>query len=192
MIGDKIYKQFRYAEVNLKQHSFQKSEALNYLSHAWLPESHLLLGTDCGRIQLFERGELKNEFDVVVSPDSSRSPSHAEKEDPLSRKEPTTVNSIVTYSKGFICSGGSGVLHLFEKTDEKNVFKKVHSVSVWVDAATQADIPGTLSTSSHEILNMALSPSEENVVCTTRSQQLYLLPLSAADLGKVRPVCVCV
>ena len=36
---------------------------------------------------------------------------------------------------------------------------------------------------------MAISPAEENVVCNTRSRQMYILTLSAADLGKVNCIC---
>ncbi len=101
------------------------------------------------------------------------------------------IECIVTYSKGFICSGGSGTLHLFEKTENKYLYKKSRSVTVWVDPSsslvthtptTGADSPG----GDNDILSMTLSPSEETVVCTTRTQQLYNLTLSAADLqGKV-------
>ena len=235
VVGEGIYKQFRYTEGTLKQHSFQKSDPLNYLSHAWLSESRLLLGSDCGRVQLYEGGELKNEFEVMagLSPEGLQSPSHASRresstfgrrESYAGRRESTggrrgsagvrresagfrqesfgarydyhieesltRVACILTYSKGFICSGGSGVLHLFEKTDEKNVFKWVRSVSVRVDPSSQLDIPSERDNLSQEILNMTLSPSEENVVCTTQSQQLYSLTLSAADLGKARHCAV--
>ena len=188
VVGDGIYKQFRYTEGSLKQHSFQKSDPLNYLSHAWLSESRLLLGSDCGKVQLYEGGELKNEFPVtsVLSPESSRSPSHAAQRESIVEVPSTRIACILTYSKGFVCSGGSGVLHLFEKTDEKNVFKRVRSVGVCVDPSSQLDIPSERASQSQEILSMTLSPSEENVVCTTGSQQLYSLTLSAADLGKAR------
>lgn len=194
VVGEGIYKQFRYTEGNLKQHSFQKSDPLNYLSHAWLSESRLLLGSDCGKVQLYEGGELKTEFEVkpVVSPESSRSPSHGAAHhssyDPQREstvvEESTRIACVLTYSKGFICSGGSGLLHLFEKTDEKNGFKRVRSVGVCVDPSSQLEIPSESASQSQEILSMSLSPSEENVVCTTGSQQLYSLTLSAADLGK--------
>lgn len=229
VVGEGIYKQFRYTEGTLKQHSFQKSDPLNYLSHAWLSESRLLLGSDCGKVQLYEGGELKNEFEVMagLSPESLHSPSHAARQESstLGRREShmgrresagsrresagaqreslgarfdyhhveestTRIACILTYSKGFICSGGSGVLHLFEKTDEKNVFKGVRSVGVCVDPSSQLDIPSDRDSQSQEILNMTLSPSEENVVCTTQSQQLYSLTLSAADLGKERHCAV--
>lgn len=62
--GEKLFKLFRYNEGNLKQFAFVKVEAQNYLCHAWLSEDRLALGTDGGKIQLFEGGELKNEFTV--------------------------------------------------------------------------------------------------------------------------------
>ena len=102
------------------------------------------------------------------------------------------VEAIVTFSKGFICSGGSGILHIFERTD-KYIYKKSRSVSVWVDpnstlmaqSAAGTDVP----VENNDIVNIALSPSEENLISTTRTKQLYNLMLSAVDLqGKVRIV----
>ena len=90
------------------------------------------------------------------------------------------------YSKGFICSGGNGTLHLFEKTDEKCLFKRTRSVTIDADPSSQMD-QAMLSNgaTSNEIMCLTLSPSEENIVCTTRSQQLYNLTLSAADIERV-------
>ena len=107
-------------------------------------------------------------------------------------KETVRVECIATHSRGFICSGGSGTLHLFEKTDDRYVYKKTRSVSVWVDPSSQladstAVVPsGEVATPVQDILSLTLSPSEETVVCSTSTQQLYHLTLSAADLqGKV-------
>ena len=98
-------------------------------------------------------------------------------------KESLRVECIATYSKGFICSGGSGTLHLYEKTDNKNVYKKTRTVSIWVDPTTQ--LTQAESEISRDVLSLTINPSEEIVVCSTRTQQLYSLTLSAADLGKV-------
>ena len=62
--GEKLFKLYRYIEGNLKQFAFMKIEPSNYLCLAWISEDRLLLGTDQGRIQLFEVGELKNEFSL--------------------------------------------------------------------------------------------------------------------------------
>ena len=43
-----------------------KAEPSNYLCLAWLSEDRVVLGTDTGKVQLFEVGELKNEFDVTL------------------------------------------------------------------------------------------------------------------------------
>ena len=107
-------------------------------------------------------------------------------------KEAVRVECIVTHSRGFICSGGSGTLHLFEKTDDRYVYKKTRSVSVWEDPSSQ--LAGStavvssdeVATPTKDILSLTLSPNEETVVCSMRAQQLYSLTLSAADLqGKV-------
>ena len=68
VIGEKLFKLFRYSEGNLKQFAFLKTNPLNYLSHTWLSEERLMLGTDGGKVQLFEIGDLKNEFEVGAIP----------------------------------------------------------------------------------------------------------------------------
>ena len=73
MIGEKIFKLFRYGEGSLKQFAFTKAEPQNYTSHAWISEERLLLGTDTGKIQLFEVADLKSEFYVNPPPQSAES-----------------------------------------------------------------------------------------------------------------------
>ena len=104
----------------------------------------------------------------------------------ISSKDATPVFAILPYSKGFICSSGPGTIHIFEKTEDRNTFKKVRPVSIWVDPANHVEQAITDVGYDNDILSITFSPSEENVVCSTRSQQLYSLTLSAADLGKVQ------
>jgi len=40
------------------------------------------------------------------------------------------ITSVVAYSKGFACAGGIGTVHLFEKTDEKDFFRKTRIIKV--------------------------------------------------------------
>ena len=98
------------------------------------------------------------------------------------------IHCILTYSKGFICSGGSGTLHMFEKTDNKDVYKKVRPVTILEEtsgSAEQADGGISSPPLDNNIMSMDISPSEEIVICSTVSQQLYSLALSTADMGKV-------
>ena len=64
--GNGIFKNFRYSEGNLKTFNFQKMEPQNYLCHAWVSEERVIVGTDTGKLLLFEAGELKNEFNVAA------------------------------------------------------------------------------------------------------------------------------
>ena len=43
---------------------------------------------------------------------------------------PMQITAIVAYSKGFACACGPGTVHLFEKTDEKDFFKKAREIKV--------------------------------------------------------------
>lgn len=68
VIGNGIFKLFRYSEGNLKQFAFQKTEPQNYLSHAWISDERVIVGTDNGKLYIFEAGELKSEMSLAFQP----------------------------------------------------------------------------------------------------------------------------
>ena len=39
-------------------------EPQNYLCHAWVSEERIIVGTDNGKLLLFEAGEVRNEFNL--------------------------------------------------------------------------------------------------------------------------------
>jgi len=43
------------------------------------------------------------------------------------------VTAIVAYSKGFACACGPGTVHLYEKTDDKDLFKKSKQIKVYFE-----------------------------------------------------------
>ena len=43
---------------------------------------------------------------------------------------PPQISSLVAYSKGFACACGPGVVYLYEKTDDKEFFKKIREIKV--------------------------------------------------------------
>ena len=100
----------------------------------------------------------------------------------VSQDAPPQVTCIIAFSKGFICSGGAGTVHLFEKTEEKDFYKKAREIKIPVD--TQSPDPQLLE--NQEIVNLTVSPSEETLVCSTKTSQLYCITMSTADLGKVK------
>nr|CAB3267722.1 WD repeat-containing protein 65 [Phallusia mammillata] len=188
--GNHIFKLFRYAEGNLKQFGFQKMEPQNYLSHAWVSDERVVVGSDTGRLLLFENGELKSEFHAALPAGSTaetnsiRASTSVIPEDAVSASGSglgtTQITSVVAHSKGFACAGGTGSVHLFEKTDEKDFYRKTRIVKIPPDPhstdPTQAE--------NQLIVALTVSPSEEMLVAATDHSQLYGIALSSADLGK--------
>eukprot|EP00061_Rhincodon_typus_P006458 g27121.t1 len=66
LVGDGILKLLRYSDGNLKQTNFQKFELQNFLAHSWMPEDHIIVGTDTGKLYLFELAELRWEYTMVL------------------------------------------------------------------------------------------------------------------------------
>ena len=73
-------------------------------------------------------------------------------------------------------------MHLFEKTEEKDFYKKTREIKIPADLQS----PDPQLSENQEISHLTVSPSEETLVCSTRKSQLYSITLSSADLGKVR------
>lgn len=44
--------------------------------------------------------------------------------------ESYAVTALVAYSKGFACASGRGTVHLFEKSDDKEFYKKTRELKV--------------------------------------------------------------
>ncbi|KAL8584312.1 hypothetical protein ACOMHN_014731 [Nucella lapillus] len=171
VVGNTIFRHFRYSEGNLKPFNFQKMEPQNYLCHAWVSEERIVVGTDNGRLLLFEAGELKNEITVG-------------KDDKGGEEGASTlpqITAIVAYSKGFACACGPGTVFLFEKTDDKDFFKKSREIKIPLDSSNSAD---PAKPQQQVIKCLTVSPSEETLVASTDQAQLYYLTLSSADIGK--------
>ncbi|EDV23339.1 uncharacterized protein TRIADDRAFT_27651 [Trichoplax adhaerens] len=204
VIGNGIFKLFRYSEGNLKQFAFLKMEPHNYLCQSWVTEDKVIVGTDEGRLFLFEAGELKNEFTLTTSASDFKSriilinhscylkniysiyiriyiswPTIDQITD-AKHEDKTPINDIVTYEKGFICCTASGAAYIFEKGEERDSYKKLKEIRLPIDTQ-HADTPDS---SIPEIKHLALSPSEENLICSTSDNQLYTVVVSTADISK--------
>ncbi|XP_064626846.1 cilia- and flagella-associated protein 57-like [Lineus longissimus] len=180
VVGNGIFKLFRYSEGNLKQFAFQKLEPQNYLSQAWVSDERVVVGTDMGKLMLFEAGELKHEFNLAAQQkdtDKDFGSAIGEIERP---KGPPQITAIVAYSKGFACACGPGTVLLFEKTDDKEYFKKIREIKIPADQNSS----DPTKAEQQMIMTLTVSPSEEGLVAATNFNQLYNITLSSADLGK--------
>ncbi|XP_066537794.1 cilia- and flagella-associated protein 57 [Hoplias malabaricus] len=182
--GNGVFKLFRYAEGALKQSNFVKMETQNILSHAWMSEERVIAGTETGRLLVFESGNLHWEMNVArkaSTQDLERSQEKKKSEDTFS--EPSSllqVTAITVYSKGFACSAGPGTVCLFEKTEEKDNYKKTREIKIPPDPCSNEPS----QTEQQEITTLCISPSEETLAASTDRGQLYNITLSSAELSK--------
>lgn len=66
-----MFKLLRFAEGTLKHTNFQRGEPQNYLAHAWVSDEKIIVGTDTGRLFLFESGDLRWETSIMVQESTS-------------------------------------------------------------------------------------------------------------------------
>ncbi|BFZ16806.1 hypothetical protein BsWGS_19845 [Bradybaena similaris] len=170
--GNTVFRFFRYSEGNLKPFNFQKVEPQNYLCHAWLSEDRVIVGTDNGHLLISEGGEVKQEFNMVPPSEN------AENETDDSHFQ---VTALVAFSKGFACAVGFGTVYMYEKTEEKDIYKKIREIKIPPDPWNSQDPTQAVQ----QIFRcLAISPSEETLVGSTEQGQLYQLTLSGTELGK--------
>ncbi|NXI39863.1 CFA57 protein, partial [Galbula dea] len=194
--GNVFFKLFKYSEGALKQVNLQKGEPQNYLCHAWLSEEEVICGTDTGKLFLFETGELHWETSVEYKKppkeleedatteeyESSSDVSYelASEDNSLQQDSLPQVSAVTAYSKGFACSSSPGVVLLFEKTKEKEVYKECQEI--WLPRDLFSSDPK--KSVKQDITCICFSPSEETIVINTNKNQLYMFPMLSIDHTK--------
>lgn len=161
--GHKTIKFFKIEQNDFKllQCNLGKREPQDYLCHCWAngwdSDRRLLVGTDTAEILIFEGNEFKGVFEHP----------HA-----------SPVHSIMTYSKGFVMGCEGGCLIVFEKSDEKDLYKEVNK-QIYKEV-------NKLSVHEHlvSVTNLAISPSEETLVLALENHQAYTLNLSQVEVMK--------
>ncbi|PAA67586.1 hypothetical protein BOX15_Mlig006712g2, partial [Macrostomum lignano] len=176
VVGNGTFKLYRYSENNLKQFAVSKTEPQNFVSHCWVSDERIVAGTDSGKWVLMENGEQRAEFTMAESASES-----GDRESDLNAAMANQAHSIAAYSKGFAVSCGAGRVHLFERMEDgKEYYKKAREIRIPAD-------PFSADPSVSEqqiIIQLSISPSEENLVAATDRGQIYQISLASSELGK--------
>jgi WD40 repeat protein len=151
VVGNGILKQIKILESGLKllPSAIGKRDPQNYTAQAWTGDDKLIVGTDHGDILVIEGSELKANLNKVQT-------------------ELSCVESLCVYSKGFVVGCDDGVITLFEKTDDRDLYKRTRSFRN--------------ESNSFKVRSMALSPSEDTLVVALDNSQLFTFQLSNADI----------
>nr|XP_011762100.1 cilia- and flagella-associated protein 57 isoform X6 [Macaca nemestrina] len=207
--GNGMFKLLRFTEGTLKQTNFQRGEPQNYLAHTWVADDKIVVGTDTGKLFLFESGDQRWETSIMVKeptrdsknldviqesesliefpPISSPLPSYEQMVAASSHSQLSMpqVFAIAAYSKGFACSAGPGRVLLFEKMEEKDFYRESREIRQ-IPVDPQSNDPS--QSDKQDVLCLCFSPSEETLVASTSKNQLYSITMSLTEISKIRSI----
>jgi len=111
--GNGLYRCYRYVDGLLKAvpGGLGKAHAQNFTTHAWVTEDRIVVATENGDLLLIEDGEFRCPLPAAPSDNHS-------------------ILCILPTSRGFVCGGDSGVIHVFETSDDKDIYRRVRALSV--------------------------------------------------------------
>lgn len=159
VIGDGILKFLRVQDGATRALPFSfKREIQQYICHTWLKETErLVVATDTGDLLLFENFEFRGTLAFVQQDDDSL--------------DMLPIDSLAAYNKGLVCGGAHNTLRIFEQTDDPHEYYR-HTKTFSIEGK------------SSRVINLALSPSEDNIACSLANNQVYVLGLSNTDILK--------
>lgn len=161
--GPGVFRLLRYVDNTIKQLPFHKLDCQTFLCQAWLSDERMVIGTENGRVLLFDGNDQKAE--LFLYPEERKG---------QPAPTPARVECFGAYARGFVVGDSRGTVHVFERADERELYRAVRKES----------LPQTLPNAQQLVKHVALSPGEDTVVCSTDRMQLYRLSLVAGDDGK--------
>lgn len=155
VLGKSIFRLFRFADGQLRPSSLTiRRDHANFVSHSWLPDEKLVIGTEGGEILLLENLE----FRAVVYPTGADD------------EEVSPILSFAPTSRGFVAGTTDGELKHFEKQEDiKEQFRYEESYHI-------PDKKGS-------VVSLALG-GDDLLVCLTDTQQLFQFSLNHANSGR--------
>lgn len=132
-----------------------------YLAHTWLDEERLIVSNANGDLFYI----CQNEFKQIL---------------PSSPSDGLSITSLIPYGTGFVCGGENGIVSIFEKSaDDKEIYARSKTLRI-MNSTQYKELGETYL--DHKILNFNLSPSNENLVLSTSSAQIFTLNISSSDI----------
>ncbi|OUM68235.1 hypothetical protein PIROE2DRAFT_4113, partial [Piromyces sp. E2] len=163
IIGNQVFRLFKYLEGSLKQVPLPKIENRNYLSHVWTPQGQIIVGTDDGHILIFENnGDLKQDIVNTISPDNNI----------------VGVSSLMLFKNSLVagCTNSSIVLYEKVAVEAENERQKdtLNNKSIQNLEQFEKVKEFTLNTEiPTSVISLAINPSEDTIVCATNNSQLF-------------------
>lgn len=87
------------------------------------------------------------------------------------------LTPIDTYEQGFICGGGGGMVMIYEKTDDKDYYRKARVIPIAPNLNNVTVNIANVNIPNGIIKSLVISPSEENLMCSTDKNQILVIKI---------------
>ncbi|XP_053495458.1 cilia- and flagella-associated protein 57-like [Ictalurus furcatus] len=155
--GNYVFKIFTLENNSLNQTSSFEMDLQNIMSHAWMSEDCIILGTETGKLLMLKAG-------------------HWHK---MRRPSERRITAITQYSEGFACAAGPGLVYLYEKIEEYS-YRNTKQLRIPQDPCSSQPS----QSEQQEITTICLSPSEETLAISTRQGQIYHVGLASPEISQ--------
>ncbi|VDM20630.1 unnamed protein product [Hydatigera taeniaeformis] len=206
VIGKDTFRTYKYNEEVIKPIGHCKVDPHNFLCHAWINDERIAVGTEKGTWILINNGELLEEHNInqYLPKDTEQTD---DKESSLSSEVPGLTlegaTAIATTSNFVYVACGPGLVHCYKcnrnadnneeyksgrrgKSNSENAndgafyYFRVKEIRIPTDPNMSTD---TGLSSNQLITQLCINPSEETLIASTASHQLYTYALFTSDLG---------
>eukprot|EP00668_Euglena_longa_P001720 GGOE01002026.1.p1 GENE.GGOE01002026.1~~GGOE01002026.1.p1 ORF type:complete len:1332 (+),score=571.64 GGOE01002026.1:60-4055(+) len=146
---------WHFADKQMKaMDPMQKKKDYRFTCHAWFDDEKMVVGTEEG--------------DVLVLAGENERPMELRKT-LQAVHEMAPIWAIAAIGRGFVCGGDGGLFTLFERTYDMDFFQKYKRFRM----------PG-----KQRIIDISISPNEENVVCCVDTNEMMYFSLASVDILK--------
>mmetsp|Transcript_108172 Transcript_108172/g.186736 ORF Transcript_108172/g.186736 Transcript_108172/m.186736 type:complete len:1368 (-) Transcript_108172:213-4316(-) len=146
---------WHYADKQLKgMDPLQKKKDYRFTCHGWFDDEKMVVGTEEGDI-LILAGENDRPMELKKTLQSVH--------------ETAAIWSICAIGRGFVCGGDGGHFTLFERTYDGDYFQLYKRFRMH---------------EKQRIIDISISPNEENVVCAVDSNEMVFFSLANVDIMK--------
>eukprot|EP01062_Namystynia_karyoxenos_P016092 TRINITY_DN15868_c0_g1_i1.p1 TRINITY_DN15868_c0_g1~~TRINITY_DN15868_c0_g1_i1.p1 ORF type:complete len:1211 (+),score=554.97 TRINITY_DN15868_c0_g1_i1:104-3736(+) len=152
--GNGVFKFLKYTDGQLKvaPGGMGKRDPQEFLCHRWLRgnDNHIIVSTSTGDLLLVENCEFKCPL-------------------PLSPADGHSINCLQALPRGFICGGDMGLVSVYERSDEKELYRKVKTIKI--DQRRDTDGGGPGDQGDCVVSSFSLSQAEDYLAISTRTQE---------------------
>ncbi|ORZ39559.1 WD40-repeat-containing domain protein, partial [Catenaria anguillulae PL171] len=173
VVGNNIFRIYRFTEGTLKPLTFQKTDHRNNIAHAWLTPERIAVTTEDGKILIYENAELRMEIPTNLPSEVNFRPHH--------------LTAIRAGPNGFVAGSNNGMLQEWDRAEDTSLYRCAKEVKV-----ESAAIRGITLSSNEDMATCAMENNQLISVSSLQSDDVKVEKLSQAHHAGITGLDVCI